>query len=819
MLAKLLPVLTLLAASCVVADVSAQGRGRGRRRMPPPPAFLALDLDEDEELSTDEIDSAARSLLQLDKNGDGNLTQDELQPAEEERGGRGGPPGGGPGGPGGGPGGPGGMFAMMMANHPVMKALDKDGDGELFADEVTGAAASLDRLDLDDDDMLSREELQPSRGGFGGPGRGGRGGRRGEDGDGYDTTPRPEQLRAADGTGQVHTMAKFQELSYQGEEVMIDVHLADQEFVKFQIENADSDEPLLYFMNTNRFRAHPMFMQAIGVGGRGGRGGGGRGQQEEAGKRRMRGVLVYRPTLMSPSGNPGLFTFEFEPNDAYAYDLIRVAYDQLTGNSKVLRGNLSYNLLPRSKQQWATEKDAYVKGKIPVFHAEDVYGEVGFLPLNEAESFGRLRLMENGIRPGPRDIVIYRNLPNEMPRVAGVLTGFRQTPLSHVNLRAIQDKVPNAFVSGLLDEAKVQSLLGKNVYYKVTAGGYELRAAEGQEVDKHFAAMRPSKEQVPPRDLSVGTIRAFSAIGFDDAKSVGVKAANLATLRSFGFDAYRTPDGFAVPFAFYDEFMRHNGLYAKAREMMAEEKFGSSASEREHALGKFRKAVKKGKLPPAMKDKLGAVQKRFAAGQSIRCRSSTNNEDLPGFSGAGLYDSFTHKPDEGHLGKSIRQVFASLWNFRAFEEREFFRIDHMAAAMGVVLHPNNKLEQVNGVVVTKDVLYQAQHRDMLLYYVNVQRGEDLVTNPNAASIPEELLLSPRNPRTDRVLQFSNRVKGEQSLLSAEHRAELRRCMRVLQQRFALLYGKEDDATFAMEIEFKVTKEGKLLIKQARPWLE
>ena len=30
-----------------------------------------------------------------------------------------------------------------------------------------------------------------------------------------------------------------------------------------------------------------------------------------------------------------------------------------------------------------------------------------------------------------------------------------------------------------------------------------------------------------------------------------------------------------------------------------------------------------------------------------RCRSSTNNEDLVGFNGAGLYDSFTHRPDEG----------------------------------------------------------------------------------------------------------------------------------------------------------------------------
>ncbi len=35
-------------------------------------------------------------------------------------------------------------------------------------------------------------------------------------------------------------------------------------------------------------------------------------------------------------------------------------------------------------------------------------------------------------------------LPNEMPRVAGIITAVRQTPLSHVDLRAIQDRIAEA---------------------------------------------------------------------------------------------------------------------------------------------------------------------------------------------------------------------------------------------------------------------------------------------------------------------------------------------------------------------------------------
>ena len=72
-------------------------------------------------------------------------------------------------------------------------------------------------------------------------------------------------------------------------------------------------------------------------------------------------------------------------------------------------------------------------------------------------------------------------------------------------------------------------------------------------------------------------------------------------------------------------------------------------------------------------------------GTPIRCRSSTNNEDLAGFNGAGLYDSHTHRPDEGPLSETVRQVWSSLWTFRGTEEREFHRIDHLAAAMGVLV--------------------------------------------------------------------------------------------------------------------------------------
>ncbi|MCA8943123.1 MAG: hypothetical protein KDB80_11230 [Planctomycetes bacterium] len=761
------------------------------------PLIGALDTDGDRSISGREIDGAVAALRALDRNGDGNLTIDELVPARggPERGrgrpgsDRRGPP----------PGPPDGMLGAMLRTTPLMRALDKDGDGELFEDEVTDAVRSLRAADRNGDGELEGDEVAPERGGrpgggFRRPGGGRSAGRRLE----------PSELDREDGAAELPDRATFEEFSYRGLEVMVDTHLAGLEFVKFQIEDAGSDRPLLYFMNTKTHRAHPMFMAKVGIG--------------EHRDGQMRGVLVFRPMLEAPDGRPGLYTFEFEPNDAYAFDLVEESFELLQQHAPILRGKLAYNLLPRARQRYESERERYEARGLPVYDESERYADIAFLPLNRGETFGRLRRMGSDDRPGVRDVVLYESLPNEMPRVAGVITTVPQTPLSHVNLRAVQDDVPNAFVAGALDDPRVTELLDKYVAYRVTESGFELRAASAAEVEDHFTALRPECAQVPPRDLSVKEIRPFDRIGYADADAFGVKAANLASLRTFGLRADLTPQGFAVPFSFYDAFMRHNDFYAQARAMVGDAEFRADADTRAKRLKKFRKAIRKGELPPWVAAALDEVHGKFPVGASVRCRSSTNNEDLPGFSGAGLYDSFTHRPEEGHLGKSIKQVFASLWNFRAYEEREFYRIDHFAAAMGVALHVNESGERANGVAVTKDVVYQTAAEDRVYFYVNAQVGEELVTNPGADSVPEEILLAPRNPKSDRVVRRSPRLDGK-PVLGAEHLLELRRALRVIHEKFAELYGRVDDPGFAMEVEFKVTDDRRLLIKQARPWVD
>ena len=459
----------------------------------------------------------------------------------------------------------------------------------------------------------------------------------------------------------------------------------------------------------------------------------------------------------------------------------------------------------------------YETSRIPLVFDYDLWPEADFVPLNEEVGFGLLRVLEPDERPSLRDVVIYEALPNNLPRVAGIISTVPQTPLSHVNLRAIQDGVPNAFIRDALDNEDIESLIGGYVRYAVNETRYSIRAATREEVDAYYDSSRPSQPQTPQRDLSVTEITQLSEIGFDDWDAFGVKAANVAVLRTLGFPEGTIPDGFAIPFYFYDEFMKHNDFSTRIETMLADADFQENFDTQDEELKDLRDAIEDGETPAWILTALADMNTGFPEGTTNRkYRSSTNNEDLPGFNGAGLYDSKSQKPDEDEedgLDKSLKEVYASLWNFRAFTERDFHRIDHLTAAMGILVHPSYQDELVNGVAVSFDPIGGVREGD---YYVNSQLGEDLVTNPDAHSVPEELVLY-KDGRY-RILATSNQVAPGELLMSNVQIGQLRRHLKVIHDHFAGLYNPAADEPFAMEIEFKITSDNVLAIKQARPWV-
>lgn len=610
-----------------------------------------------------------------------------------------------------------------------------------------------------------------------------------------------EEVPRIDGTTSIDSEEVYSELAVVGENIGWAPFLNDQEFAKFAIVNQSTDNPEVYFINTNTHEIHFEFLTEIGV--------------DQFADEVLTGEIVYNPNKILPNGLVGSYSFNYTFGEAYPFEVTRRTFELLAANMPFLQNNLDHFISESEESVYNNSyKDDYEGSRLSVVLESELFSDVDYIPFNFSEGYGLFRYMTLDENPGSRDIVLYDALPNSLPRVGGIITSVVQTPLSHVNLRAIQDNLPNAYINNPLSIDSIAGLLGKYVYYKVGPEKYEIREASLTEVNEWHDKLRPTEVQIPERDLSQTKILPLDEIDFSMSTSFGAKCSNVATMRTFGFPEGTIPNGFGIPFYFYDEFMKFNGFYDRVEAMISDPEFKLDLETRIEELKDLRKDIKDADMPQWMLDELQTMHDQFPPGTSVRCRSSTNNEDLPGFSGAGLYTSKTQHPDEGHISKSVKQVFASMWNFRAYDERDFYRVDQYVAAMGILCHPNYEDEKSNGVGVSIDPIYMTEGT----FYLNTQVGEDLITNPDANSIPEEILLN-RDPDLGYfTLRESNLVPSGTLVMEEEYLDQMRDYLGVIHDEFEVLYDVVGAEGFGMDIEYKVTREDQLIIKQARPWV-
>ena len=104
------------------------------------PVMKALDADRNGVISGDEINNATTALKSLDKNDDGQLTEDELRPSF-------------------GRGGPGGPAQQGARERRGPGAESRGGPGSANRDSSAIVERILQRFDKDDDGKLNKEEL------------------------------------------------------------------------------------------------------------------------------------------------------------------------------------------------------------------------------------------------------------------------------------------------------------------------------------------------------------------------------------------------------------------------------------------------------------------------------------------------------------------------------------------------------------------------------------------------------------------------------------------------------------------------------------
>jgi pyruvate,water dikinase len=633
--------------------------------------------------------------------------------------------------------------------------------------------------------------------------------------------------------------------------------------VKFYV-SGFGQTPQVYFQNTRRYPLHYDFARfVLGVGAS-------RPifeQNTYHGENRtaLAGTLIYYPELELPRASSALtapIALEFFPSDDLtpaqamnAHRLIeeRLLWLGLDGSDERLlyvpAGSAQEAQLAEAEADFAAQDALSAR-------VSELYAGVEQQILNPGVAYGTLRLVTpeelSDMVVSFRDLLVLTRLPNDLPLVGGTITEELQTPLAHVNVAARARGTPNLSLRGAASDPRIVPFLDQLVRFEVTAEGFSLRAATLSEAQAYWDS-RAGDPLVPEADEDFSGLPDFDELGFADSIRVGVKAANLSELRHLLGDT--APAGFAVPFSAYHAYMSQNrvttalcgaaradceeegrseaicaaaetrcaasaaandNFYGLLERLLVDAELPTDTALRDASLNTLRYLVHNGTVDPDFALSLDARVMEIFGERKVRLRSSTNAEDLPNFTGAGLYESLSaFASGDRRASARIREVWASVFSFPAFEERTLWNVEHRAVRMGVAVDEAIDDEVANGVLITRNLANPGSEG----LYVNVQQGEVEVTNPENGAVPEIFSIVPAPGGGVQVVRqrFSS-LSPDVPLLEDDEVNALAEAADRVHAHFAPLYGGAG-GTFALDLEFKFHGPSrKLVIKQARPYV-
>ena len=412
------------------------------------------------------------------------------------------------------------------------------------------------------------------------------------------------------------------------------------------------------------------------------------------------GYLTHYPKLESNAVTRDLWTFSFWEGDTIQAKDIRTAYKRLQETFTV--APLVFRPDSSEQELVASQLKPF---HIPIINNNQIYQSLPYQAFNTGDAIGRLVIVPpssdiENLTFNDDDIVLLQSSYPDISPVAGVITTKFSTPLSHVNLRARAWGIPNATIKSAVND--LQSLDGKLVVYEVTEAAYNIREASAQEITQHKnAKLEKAKVVMPAADLSTTALLPLNKIGAEDAIKYGAKTGNLGEMMQAKSNL-NIPDGFGIPFSYYLAHIKQHHIDMQIAAMLNDPKFMQDSNWRKESLAQLRLAITNAPISPDSFRKVTTQWQKQLGAKGVFVRSSTNAEDLKGFNGAGLYDTVPNVKDAKALEAAIKQVWASVWNLRAVEERNHFGILHEQVYPAVLIQTAVNAAAA-GVLLTTDI--------------------------------------------------------------------------------------------------------------------
>lgn len=588
----------------------------------------------------------------------------------------------------------------------------------------------------------------------------------------------------------------------------------------------------LYFQNSKKYEVHFEFASANlsvtnGLADVGGASTFNATQYSALDRRFLLGAVTYY-------SGPKYWALEMAPYDTASATMVEKLFRAVQANSF-----FGPSLVFHPTSDSVAKNTSGLPADIHVKTTDQIFAGIDYQPLRLGETYGKLHFIaEKDFATdfyGFRDIVVLEAIPNDIAVTAGIITQQFQTPLSHVNVLAMNRGTPNMGLRNAVTNPKLVGLKEKWVKLTVESEKWDVVEVTEAEADAWWQANKPKPTTLEAANTEVkelvdvekvtdvaGSPNMLAAIK-TATKAFGAKTANYSVLANIENLPVRR--AFAVPVFYYVQFMQENQLFDKITQLMQTSDWNDLAT-RYRRLEEFRTAIKAAPINQEFQDLLKAKLAAEYPGLSMRFRTSTNAEDLDGFPCAGCYDSHTGDPANWtSVLDAIRKTWATVWTYRTFQEREYNGIDHQSVAMGLLVHHNFPDEEANGVAVTQNI-YVPSGMDPA-YYVNVQQGDAEVVAPDPGVLCDTFLYyyTQQNQPITWIAHSTIAQPAGQPVLTARQTYELGSALEKIHNAFSKAYGPGagNNGWYAMDVEFKFDDEDStdgashLLVKQARPY--
>jgi len=464
------------------------------------------------------------------------------------------------------------------------------------------------------------------------------------------------------------------------------------------------DRNRIYYVNTRRYPFHKDFVNGTYLSLE-------RGQvffennYLKRNRRFIMGTIAYQAPVRR-------WTFEFWEGDLIPADQIKLASDII---NKSFFTPVAFK--PNSLRQ--DEASANLEGLQRVLQTE-ISKNQEYQPLNVAKGLGRIHIipkLDDHVEIGFNEILVLDEVPVQLPPVAGIITTKASTPLSHINLLAKGWGIPNVYIKNAQELFKQYN--GWWVEFDARRDSYSIKRAGLSAIDEYQKRLKDRLDVMKPRyDLSVKRLANLNEQRASSVIAYGAKSANLGELTHAHLPGIAVPPGFTIPFFNYDQFLRENKLDDAIYQMLNDQKFVHDPAYRRASLTSMRERIQQGTINARLR---GEVLRRLHTdfpGRGVFARSSTNSEDLPNFNGAGLYSTVPNVRSDNQLVEAVKTVWASVWNFEAYEARERAGIDHTKIFMAVLIQEGINSES-SGVMITADP-FNRENREAI--YISAKRG-------------------------------------------------------------------------------------------------